>query len=248
MNSLKKKILVVIPFYNEFNALKKMKLKIKDNFDKYEFLMINDNSNDNSEKLFKDKCFLTLHNNQRMGIGYSLKKGIKYASENNYEICVFMSGNGKMKISDIKNMVNPIILESYDYVNGSRFMKYNKKSNTPKFRYLSIRILSVILSILYNKKITDFSCGFRAFKTKKFFKFTKLKSTNLFNTYGFEYYLYAKVCLSKIRAKEASITMWYPDKKLKKKYSKIIPFIDWYKMLIPWIICYIDGKEFFRNK
>ena len=98
MNSLKKKILVVIPFYNEFNALKKMKLKIKDNFDKYEFLMINDNSNDNSEKLFKDKCFLTLHNNQRMGIGYSLKKGIKYASENNYEICVFMSGNGKMKI------------------------------------------------------------------------------------------------------------------------------------------------------
>ena len=30
-----------------------------------------------------------------------------------------------------------------------------------------------------------------------------------------------------------------------KKYSKITPFIDWYKMLIPWFICYIDGKKFF---
>ena len=242
---MKKTILVVIPFYNEFNSLKKMKLEIKSNFDKYKFLMINDNSDDKSEELFRDKRFLILHNNQRMGIGYSLKKGIKYACDNKYDICVFMSGNGKMKISDIKKMVNPILLKRYDYINGSRFLKYNKKSNTPNFRYLSIKILSFFLSILYNKKITDFSCGFRAFKTKKFFKFTKLKNTNLFNTYGFEYYLYAKVCLSKIRAKEVPITMWYPNKKLKKKYSKITPFIDWYKMLIPWFICYIDGKKFF---
>ena len=243
---MKKKILVVIPFYNEFSALKKMKLQIKSNFDKYDFLMINDKSDDNSEKLFRLKRFLTLHNKQRMGIGYSLKKGIKYACDNHYDICVFMSGNGKMKISDIKKMVKPILLKNYDYINGSRFLKYNKKSNTPKFRYLSIKILSFLLSILYNKKITDFSCGFRAFKTKKFFKFTQIKSTNLFNTYGFEYYLYAKVCLSNIRAREVSITMWYPNKNLKKKYSKITPFIDWYKMLIPWLISYIDRKKFFN--
>ena len=106
---MKKKILVVIPFYNEFSALKKMKLQIKSNFDKYDFLMINDKSDDNSEKLFRLKRFLTLHNKQRMGIGYSLKKGIKYACDNHYDICVFMSGNGKMKISDIKKMVKPIL-------------------------------------------------------------------------------------------------------------------------------------------
>ena len=126
---MKKKILVVIPFYNEFSALKKMKLQIKSNFDKYDFLMINDKSDDNSEKLFRLKRFLTLHNKQRMGIGYSLKKGIKYACDNHYDICVFMSGNGKMKISDIKKMVKPILLKNYDYINGSRFLKYNKKSN-----------------------------------------------------------------------------------------------------------------------
>ena len=56
---MKKKILVVIPFYNEFSALKKMKLQIKSNFDKYDFLMINDKSDDNSEKLFRLKRFLT---------------------------------------------------------------------------------------------------------------------------------------------------------------------------------------------
>ena len=43
---MKNNILVVVPFYNEFKALKKMKLEIKKNSDKYEFLMINDNSND----------------------------------------------------------------------------------------------------------------------------------------------------------------------------------------------------------
>ena len=165
---MKKTILVVIPFYNEFNSLKKMKLEIKSNFDKYKFLMINDNSDDKSEELFRDKRFLILHNNQRMGIGYSLKKGIKYACDNKYDICVFMSGNGKMKISDIKKMVNPILLKRYDYINGSRFLKYNKKSNTPNFRYLSIKILSFFLSILYNKKITDFLAGLEHLKQKNF--------------------------------------------------------------------------------
>jgi dolichol-phosphate mannosyltransferase len=244
---MKQKILVIIPFFNEYDALKKLKTEICKNIINYDFLLINDNSTDNSDKLFTKKKILILNNKKRMGIGYSLKKGLKFSLIKKYQVCVFMSGNGKMKISDIEKMTKPIIKNNYDYINGSRFIKYNKKSNTPMFRYFSIKIISNLLSFLFQKNITDFSCGFRAFKCKKFLQFTKIKNSNLYNTYGFEYYLYAKVLKSKLTFKEVSIAMWYPNKKLKKKYSKILPIIDWYKMLIPWTIAYLDGKEMLKN-
>ncbi|OVE79620.1 hypothetical protein BVY02_02650, partial [bacterium J17] len=63
------------------------------------------------------------------------------------------------------------------------------------------------------------------------------------DTYGFEYYLYAKVLREEsIRKKEVPVTMRYPEKG--KRYSKIKPFKGWYEMLKPWVIASIDGKGF----
>lgn len=240
---MNKKILVAIPFFNENKKLIILIKKILMLKKKYDFLFINDGSTDNSTKIINKK-FVLIHNKHRMGIGFCLKKGLKYSLKNNYDITVFMSGNGKMNPYDLHNMTKPIISGKFDYINGSRFLTH-KINNTPKFRFLSIKLFSLLFSILYNKKITDFSCGFRAFKTKKFTKFTRLVDNDLFKTYGFEYYLYAKVLNSDIKSKEVGVQMKYPKNK-NEKYTKIKPGLDWIKMLIPWIISLMDGKKLFK--
>jgi hypothetical protein len=241
---MNKKILVVVPFFNENKKLIKLIKKFLMLKNKYDILFINDRSNDNSKKFIKKKFFL-IHNKRRMGIGFCLKKGLKYSLKKNYDITVFMSGNGKMNPFDLYNMTKPIISGKFDYINGSRFLT-NKINNTPKFRFVSIKIFSLIFSILYNKKITDFSCGFRAFKTKKFLKFARLIDNDLFNTYGFEYYLYAKVLNSDIKSREVGVQMKYPTNK-NERYTKIKPGLDWIKILLPWFIALVDGKKLLNN-
>ena len=63
------------------------------------------------------------------------------------------------------------------------------------------------------------------------------------NTYGFEYYLYAKVLVdSRLRHLEVPVTMRYPEKG--KRYSKIQPVKGWYEMLKPWVVARFDGGCF----
>lgn len=235
-------VLIVIPCYNEFEKLVNFLPTLKKFKKKYTFLFINDASTDGSKSIIVKNKFLCKSNKRRKGIGYNLKKGLFFSLRNKYKITVFMSSNGKMDINDVSKVIKPIKNNKYEYINGSRFLKKNLSFNLPKFRHFSIRLISFLLSIYYNKKITDFSCGFRAMLTKKFSKFAQLRNNTIFNSYGFEYYLYAKVLLSKIRYKEQPVKMIYP-KNVNEKYTKIIPFYDWIIMLLPWFIAKIDKKK-----
>jgi hypothetical protein len=237
-----KKVLIVIPCYNEHDKLIRFLPTLKKFKKKYTFLFINDASTDDSKKIIINNKFACLTNKHRKGIGYNLKKGLFFSLENKFKITVFMSSNGKMDINDVSKIIKPIEEKKFEYINGSRFLRKNQSFNLPKFRHFSIKLISFLLSIFYNKQITDFSCGFRAMLTNKFIKFIKVNNNKIFNSYGFEYYLYAKVLLSKIKYKELSVKMIYPSN-TSEKYTKITPFYDWIIMLLPWIIAKFDNKK-----
>ena len=75
------------------------------------------------------------------------------------------------------------------------------------------------------KKITDATCGYRAFRVDIFKNKIKYFNKRKYYTYGFEYYSYGKILnSSKIKSCEASVSMSY-DKK--NKYSHIRPVVDW---------------------
>ena len=103
-----------------------------------------------------------------------------------------------------------------------------------------IRTLSIFISIMYFRKITDATCGFRAFKINIFKNNLKVLDKEKFYTYGYEYYSLGKVLLNKkIKFTEVPITMKYT----KKNYSKIRPIIDWFPLIFGWIGALIDGKK-----
>jgi dolichol-phosphate mannosyltransferase len=148
-----------------------------------------------------------------------------------------------MSPSDIPKMIAPIIENDYDYVSGSRFYENKNYITTPLFRKFSIKILSFIFSLLFKKKISDATCGFKAFKVNifknKLMNFNKKK----FYSYAFEYYFFGKVLISKkIKHCESNVMMRYPKK---GKYSHIRPFLDWFVILAGYIQAKLDDKKIF---
>jgi|TARA_B110000483_G_C18036662_1_gene480926 dolichol-phosphate mannosyltransferase len=241
------KILCIIPVFNEENRLeafiKNLLLFKKKDENNIRFLFLNNNSTDNSLHLIKKNNQECISIKKNKGIGYSLLLGLRLSFSWNYDILIHMAGNNKMSPFDLSQMINPILKKDYDHVCGSRFYEKKNYSTNPLFRKISIKILSIFFSFLYKKKITDATCGFRAFKVNifknKFIHFNKKK----YYTYGYEYYSYGKILISKrIKSCEASVKMTYPKS---GNYTKIKPIIDWYKIIISWVEALLDRKKIF---
>src|SRR5471030_217070 len=87
--------------------------------------------------------------------------------------------------------------------------------------------------LLTGKRVTDVTCGYRAYKIDILLKCAKGWEQPWLYRYEFEYYVLAKVLKSRYRALEVPISMIYPANG--KNYSKITPVISWWSMLKPWL-------------
>ena len=230
------KSICIIPIYNEYDKLNKLFSKIKKNKHKnfgLTYLAINNGSSDQSLNLIKKHKIKYINLKRNYGVGYALMSGYLYAKKNRYDYILHLAGNGKMDPAQIKNFLKKIHYDNYDFVSGSRFLKNGFYSNNPKYRIILIKLFSIFISLLFQKKITDCSCGFRAFKINLFKNFKKIFFKKELFTYGYEYYSYGAILNNrKINFTEIPVSMNYPNK---KNYTKMRPFIDWYIMAKYWI-------------
>ena len=240
-----KKILCWITVFNEENQIQKLLVELKKLDTKYhiDFVIINNNSTDNSLNYISKSKFKFYNLRKNRGIGYSLILSIKYALKKNYDILIQLAGNNKMSPNDIPNFLEMIVEKKYDYVTGSRFFEKKNYSSNPIFRIISIKILSFFFSFLFKKKITDATCGFKAFKVNIFKDKMIFFNKKKFYTYGFEYYSYGKILISnKIKHCETSAMMRYPKKGI---YSHIKPITDWVIIIKGYLEAKFDNKKIF---
>lgn len=238
------KIICIVPIYNEFDQLQNLinKIqKISQNNHDIDFLLVDNGSNDGSSKVIENSEIKYIKLDKNYGVGYALIQGLKYSLDNNYELTVHIAGNGKMNPEEIRDFIDKIEIEKFDFVSGSRFLvKENYKTN-PKFRIYAIKLLSILVSILYQKKLTDVTCGFRAFRNSIFKDHYDFFNKEKFYTYRYEYYSYGKILISKkFKVCEIPVEMKYK----KKNYSKIRPIIDWFPIISGYLEARFDSKRF----
>ncbi len=106
-------LLVIIPAFNEFKTIagvvQATKQYIKD------ILVIDDHSTDNTAE--KAGCKV-LRNDKNMGKGFGLKRGFKYAIENNYDAVITLDADGEHDPSEIPRFLEA--LKTADLVVGQR--------------------------------------------------------------------------------------------------------------------------------
>ena len=164
---MSKKILLIIPAYNEeenilntFNNIKDFNKKYKTNYD---VVVINDGSKDKTEEiLIKNKInhIKLIHN---LGIGGAVQTGYKYAFYNDYDIAIQFDGDGQHDVNYVDKLIAPIINGKADFTIGSRFIANDKKGfKSTAARRLGIKIISGVIKVVSHKKIYDTTSGFRA--------------------------------------------------------------------------------------
>ena len=164
------KVLIVIPAYNEeeniLNVCNNIFKYCKDNTVKYDIIVINDGSTDNTEEVLYKNNIKHICLIKNLGIGGAVQTGYKYAYENNYDIAVQFDGDGQHNIEYVKSIVEPIEKNEANMVIGSRFCGNDSSFKSSKLRRIGIRIISFFIKLVTGKKVYDTTSGMRAIDKK----------------------------------------------------------------------------------
>lgn len=197
-----------------------------------EILLVNNGSTDGSEELCRKSGYPLIDLPKNRGLGYSQILSVEWALERDYEVFGTIASNGKMLPSEMHRVIAPVESGEADFVTGSRFMPGGDSPHLPLFRRITIGWMNGLVRAIVGAKLTDATCGYRAMRLDLFKRAQFDWRAEWLYTYEWEYYVYAKVILNNLRWQEVPITMRYPTRGV--RYSKIRPFIDWWRMIKPW--------------
>lgn len=159
----RKKILLIIPAYNEEKNILNTVKKIKDYDENLDYIVINDGSTDNTLRILQENNINHINLIENLGIGGAVQTGYKYASENNYDIAVQFDGDGQHDVKFVKKICQPIINEQTNMCIGTRYLdKTSSEFKSTFMRRFGSKIISCIIRMFCHKKITDATSGFRA--------------------------------------------------------------------------------------
>lgn len=166
---------IFFPFWNEEKNIEQVVGKAvpiaKKVANKWEIIMIDDGSSDNTidviKKLAKENSNLVVVKHEKnRGYGAALKSGFAKAK---YEYVVFNDGDGQFDFSEINRFIEKI--EKADIVIGFR----KKRLDNP-FRHVLMNLLKIWDLFFFGFRFKDIDCGFKLFKRQAIERISPLKS------------------------------------------------------------------------
>lgn len=148
------KNLLFIPCFNDTENCLKLLNEIKKIPNKnFDILIINDGSRKflDSNPKFINLKIINLKNNY--GIGHCMKMAIHYAIEKKYDKFLRIDSDGEHDPCYIKDIF--FKLKTKNFIIGQRNIFYKEKT----LKYLSKRVLNLIINLIFNLNLKDYNCG-----------------------------------------------------------------------------------------
>ena len=155
------KILIIIPAYNEAENIKKVINNLIENYPQYDYLIINDCSKDETEKICKEEDYNFISLPINLGIGGGVQAGYRYALKNGYDIAIQHDGDGQHDPAYIEKVIQPILDGQADITIGSRFLE-KEGFQSSSARRVGIKFLSTLIYACSGVSVKDVTSGFRA--------------------------------------------------------------------------------------
>lgn len=153
------KVLLIIPAYNEEDNIVNVVERIKKEFPEYDYVIINDGSNDHTSSRAHRHNFEIIDLPVNLGLAGAFQTGLRYAYERDYDYAIQFDADGQHKPEYINNILRKI-QEGYDIVIGSRFVSKKKPKN---LRMIGSHLISWCILITTGKWINDPTSGMRMF-------------------------------------------------------------------------------------
>ena len=141
-----------------------------------------------------------------------LRMGFWWALQRGYEGIITIDGNNKDSIEDVPKFVEKL-LEGYDFVQGSRYIKGGEGINTPKLRHFAVKLIHApIISLTARHKFTDTTNAYRAYSKAYLLNNNVKPFRDIFQTYELLAYLSTRATQIGLRVCEVGVIREYPKK------------------------------------
>ena len=155
------KTLVIIPAYNEQDNILNTVHDIEENCPGVDFVVINDCSRDNTERILTENGIRHISLPCNLGIGGGVQTGYRYALENGYDIAIQFDGDGQHDARYLKDLMAPIERNEADIAVGSRYIVKAGFQSTGLRRF-GISFLNHLIRLMCGVHVLDVTSGMRA--------------------------------------------------------------------------------------
>ncbi len=193
------KICVIIPAFNEENSIAKVIADIPVGLVN-EVIVINNNSNDNTEINARNAGATVLHE-KRPGYGYACLKGIEYIKQLQTapDIVVFIDADYSDHPEEMPLLLQPIMNDRMDMVIGSRALGKKESGSMTVQQIFGNWLATRLLKNIYGVRYTDLG-PFRSIR------YDKLLEINMQDTtYGWTVEMQLKAAKLKMKVTEVPV-------------------------------------------
>ena len=157
------KIVIGLPAYNEEKNIARIVSTLQE-LD-YSVIVCNDGSSDQTGKIAEKMGAIVVNHQKNMGYGAAIRSLFDKAKEMDSDILITFDGDGQHNVSEIKDVLTPLISKKADIVIGSRFLGEGE-DKIPKYRKFGIKAITKISSLSHDLDIKDTQSGFRGYNKK----------------------------------------------------------------------------------
>jgi len=223
---------VVIPVFNEEqtvgNIIKRVKAVMAKLGCKYEIIVVDDFSGDQSLEISKKAGVRVYQLKAHMGKGYALRAGLAKAKG---EIVVTIDSDGSHRPEELPLLLAPVLKNQADLAIGSRYLS-QKPVVARRLNAFGVRLFNFLIRLFTRTAVSDSQSGYRVMKSAVLADM-HLKS----GEYEIESEMLVKTAKLGFRVVEVPITFE------QRTYgrSRLDPLVDGFKILLSIMLAYIGG-------
>ncbi|MEK7616907.1 MAG: glycosyltransferase family 2 protein [Patescibacteria group bacterium] len=210
MKEKKSKIVVIFLAYNASKTLEKFYLEFPKKFVS-DIILVDDASKDNTFKIAKKLGIKSFRNPVNLGYGGNMKRALNLALASGANIVIDIHPDGEYKPSAIPYAIKKIE-SGAEFVLGNRFTNFYNPLTSGMYiwKWLPIRLLNFLDTIILGINLDDFHQGFRVY-TKKMLERINYQSNS--NNYLFSFELIAQAVYHKVKISQVPVETSYTGKK-----------------------------------
>ena len=129
-----------------------------------EVIVADDGSVDNTAQVAEAAGAIVIKSAFNQGAGQATKTCFRVAKERDADVLVTLDSDGQHNAEEIPRVLAPIIERGADLVIGSRFLDDNY--NIPRYRRFGINVITSLLNIASEVKVSDSQSCFRAYSKR----------------------------------------------------------------------------------
>lgn len=162
-----KRVVVVMPAYNAERTLEAAYEEVKAQGVADSIVVVDDCSKDRTEAIARGLNVVYLRHERNLGYGGNQKSCYALALGQGADIVVMVHPDCQYTPKLLVPMVAMIAEGLHPCILASRILGgYARKGGMPWWKYVSNRILTLVMNVLFGSKVSEFHTGYRAFSAE----------------------------------------------------------------------------------